>query len=787
MTGISNLLAGLLTVCIHVIAPGLQLWPASAFALACGCTLLPCGAAADVLSISHATLAHALLLHCHILTIPQSLLNYPASSLKSHFAPFIHITCIEIHNCAMSYQPLDETNEEVRLLSISPERPGEDKLECSLTIVSLKDLKPEHGSFPRRVTTAGREERLATWWNSTRPNPALTCQPPPPIPPADSYRFKWGDFATLSYTWGDPEITEAILLDGIHASVTTNLAAALRTFRKLNYFSGRFNLWVDSVCINQQDLDERSSQVAMMRDIYARSWTTMTFLGAAADNSDKALGLLKTLAAHEVNKTTGQLRDILQDHPWHLGGQGEWLALQVFLQRRYWSRLWIVQESALAPPNMLMFAGEDSITWQEVQDGLTSIHTCLWYVKDLCLEHDRRMFQEAQGISGQVSGRWDTQNLHHIDKGPTRLARKERRGEPLTYKDLLEVACATACADPLDKVYGLLAFIHPTIADQVVVDYRLQPSQLFFQLGQLFIIHDDSLELLRDGNPWNQTKTPSWAPDWTWEYHSRDKLFPTLPYQADGGLPAQYSFSADGRLLTVRGVIVDTVEGMGLQSTMESENDNSVKRLQQINKFQTAYPSLDSTRVALYETLVGARLGVMGDRRVQEDRGMQLFNLPASPGIAIHDFKQRGWTEFSIQGQRYEQWHDWRLRNDGMDLGDLGRVGDLFTDRVPADASEDWLWADFARFRHMASGRKFVTTKGGRFGWVPADIESGRDMGVQRGDLFCIVFGCSVPLVIRYGGQNYQVLGEGYLQGYMDGDILRELEGGIASQELIFY
>ncbi|KAJ5726895.1 MFS general substrate transporter [Penicillium malachiteum] len=55
ITGIGNLLAGLLTVCIPVISkdlhipPDLQLWPASAFALACGCLLLPCGTVADVL------------------------------------------------------------------------------------------------------------------------------------------------------------------------------------------------------------------------------------------------------------------------------------------------------------------------------------------------------------------------------------------------------------------------------------------------------------------------------------------------------------------------------------------------------------------------------------------------------------------------------------------------------------------------------------------------------------------------------------------------------------------
>jgi MFS family permease len=62
ITGIGNLLGGLLTVSIPVIAadlhipPELQLWPAAAFALACGCTLLPCGAIADVLGCRRACL-----------------------------------------------------------------------------------------------------------------------------------------------------------------------------------------------------------------------------------------------------------------------------------------------------------------------------------------------------------------------------------------------------------------------------------------------------------------------------------------------------------------------------------------------------------------------------------------------------------------------------------------------------------------------------------------------------------------------------------------------------------
>ncbi|KAI6763910.1 hypothetical protein HG530_007699 [Fusarium avenaceum] len=279
----------------------------------------------------------------------------------------------------MEYEPLDETNREIRLLSILPEELNEPRIKCILTTVSLKDLKSDYASLLGELPhQAGREERLAQWLKSKIRDPDLSSVSAPPIPQEGSYRFQWGDFATLSYTWGNPLNTEVVVINDNEVPVTVNLAAALRTLRRLEFFNGRFMLWADSVCINQADLEERNSQVAAMRDLYTSSWTTMAFLGTAADNSDKALALLKTLAVYEQNNTTNHLKNILQDNPAYLGGQGEWLALQAFLQRSYWSRLWIVQEVALAPSSMLMFAGDDSITWRQVQDALTSIHTCLW-------------------------------------------------------------------------------------------------------------------------------------------------------------------------------------------------------------------------------------------------------------------------------------------------------------------------------------------------------------------------------------------------------------------------
>lgn len=80
-------------------------------------------------------------------------------------------------------------------------------------------------------------------------------------------------FTAVSYVWGDPNVTEDILLDGQVVPVTTNLAATLKHVKNhwRTVFPGRdlneFRLWADAVCVNQAALKERGSQVRLMRFI----------------------------------------------------------------------------------------------------------------------------------------------------------------------------------------------------------------------------------------------------------------------------------------------------------------------------------------------------------------------------------------------------------------------------------------------------------------------------------------------------------------------------------------
>jgi hypothetical protein len=82
-------------------------------------------------------------------------------------------------------------------------------------------------------------------------------------------------FAALSYVWGDPTTTEDIAINGHTLPITKNLAGALRNVLpswKVNFPEEdpkSVRLWADAVSVNQQDLQERSQQVQLMRSIYS--------------------------------------------------------------------------------------------------------------------------------------------------------------------------------------------------------------------------------------------------------------------------------------------------------------------------------------------------------------------------------------------------------------------------------------------------------------------------------------------------------------------------------------
>ena len=177
-------------------------------------------------------------------------------------------------------------------------------------------------------------------------------------------RFNWGDYIALSYVWGDPGNRRDIRLNGHRFSVTANLYQALIHLRG-SFEVHRMNLhvWIDAICINQNDLDERAAQVKKMDSIYSQSLAVRGFLGQPSPELAAELPLLKSYLdaverSHRSEMSWDKVENMeLEDVLWR--------AMSAISSSPYWERLWTIQEVALAP-SMLFCFGQQTFSTREI-------------------------------------------------------------------------------------------------------------------------------------------------------------------------------------------------------------------------------------------------------------------------------------------------------------------------------------------------------------------------------------------------------------------------------------
>lgn len=150
-------------------------------------------------------------------------------------------------------------------------------------------------------------------------------------------RYIWGDYFALSYTWGDPERKSTIVLDGHEVKVTQNLENALRSLRECPVIPEKTLLWVDALCINQMDKDERASEVQRMRSIYVSAIDTIVYLGSGDPPTEAGIGFINTAgrAWSDPGYLHGEISRYLQETPYNI-----WDQVTGLINLPYWWRQW---------------------------------------------------------------------------------------------------------------------------------------------------------------------------------------------------------------------------------------------------------------------------------------------------------------------------------------------------------------------------------------------------------------------------------------------------------------
>lgn len=197
---------------------------------------------------------------------------------------------------ASPYTPLDPELQEIRLLEIAPGNRDDD------LIISLR-IKRLHRKRPK--------------------------------------------FNALSYAWGRDKCARKVSLNGHLVTIGQNLDGALRQLRKS---MGGHLFWIDALCINQEDVDERSQQVRMMGDVFSSAEQVIIWLDPERKNDQYAIEIIKR-----------------QHIPVEAGEAA--LLMRVFkriCQRPWFSRLWVAQELALAKHTPVVRLGPRTVTWDDL-------------------------------------------------------------------------------------------------------------------------------------------------------------------------------------------------------------------------------------------------------------------------------------------------------------------------------------------------------------------------------------------------------------------------------------
>jgi Heterokaryon incompatibility protein (HET) len=165
-------------------------------------------------------------------------------------------------------------------------------------------------------------------------------------------------FCALSWSWGQISDLGMIIVDGVPTQVPRNLECALRYLRQAQAGYHQV-LWVDAICINQQNLMEKSHQVGIMFEIFGIAERVIAWLGAEDESSYLAMRFLSGF--QEIPDPPDSVRNRLMSM-----STETWNVLQLLFNRTWFSRLWIVREVAVAK-EIEIFCGNQSIPWSVLE------------------------------------------------------------------------------------------------------------------------------------------------------------------------------------------------------------------------------------------------------------------------------------------------------------------------------------------------------------------------------------------------------------------------------------
>lgn len=573
-------------------------------------------------------------------------------------------------------------------------------------------------------------------------------------------------YAAISYVWGSlDDIMPVLIGDDKFLMVTRTLMEVLFRFSGANTPTDTGNttrlLWTDQLCINQYDSSERGKQVVLMRRIYTQAEKTKLWLGEEDEVASQAFELIRCFESIEASSSQAAMltligldADDIRERLFAAFPQARdqippkqdprWRALFSFLDRPWFSRLWVFQEAILSA---------NEVTGSVVVGQMTCDFFHLYLARSL-------LFVDWEVESLPLG----FQMVKHLMQ--FYLYRKLGIFPPISFT-VWQIGGVLRSQDPRDRIYGLLGVQDPERDIDFPIDYRKSVEDVYIDFTRRCIGKDQSLrvlEFIKESPTKSIPSLPSWVPDWSAEATTMPLEGSNLGHQRNSRfkasanrqyIDAQSGWSED--ILVVKGKIIDHV-------VTEMEHDFQIGTPLQIEQYFSI-----NFRVRIWTMFL--EHGV--ERGLLEPATAEQLQAAVIRTITVDGFND------SLATQEFSDCYNRPSDDEAIAIyNELERLRELSVNGLALDGSNKdlhrkiWVNTEVCKARRLAVLQKH---------WIMLGPTQ-----ATKGDFIGIIHGSSIPWVLRPRGmRTYEVVGQCFVDGVMYGEAVDWKEDDVETLVLI--
>ncbi|PQE04506.1 hypothetical protein CJF31_00007327 [Rutstroemia sp. NJR-2017a BVV2] len=591
------------------------------------------------------------------------------------------------------------------------------------------------------------------------------------------------EYYALSYVWGqEPAIHPAVINDKTHL-IRPNLYHALQRIRPP---MGQLNIWVDSICINQLDDSERNAQVRQMATIYSKARSVFVWLGE--EDSSSKVGL--KFADQVV------LTDLMWTKLWW--EQYGLIALAQILDRPWFRRGWVLQEAAFSATSII-YCGDHQINMCHFSMALSMVRVGL-STTPFALSHTASMFSTAILTNYHESPA--VRLLDTIKGSFTKSADGKILNRRMSLETVVDLSKFSETSDPRDTVYALLNLANdittssqPNQSDAIVPDYGKSVLDVFMD----FVLHccsrSRSLDVIC--RPWAPTSSSIADP------RSKNNPFGNYIQELPSWIASRDNlpFGDPSRRLNYR-LHGKPLVGGSLKRIYNAHYGSGPQVSVRRNKDGACNGSLDVMGLVLGE--IAQRSTRLANAILTKECLQLLGTIAFKPHLTLMSLSDTIWRTVCAdrdgKGEPAPRAYRLAMLNLLQISSEIPETGDStnLLDHISSIDIEELLDTDIPLYareflvvvRDVIWNRRTFRSKTNNptssplVGLIPQNA--------KVGDQICILYGCSVPVVLRRRlGSNkevyWQLIGDAYVHGIMDGEAIRDtLPETLISTQTVF-